>query len=249
MLDRIDIQQLFEAGVHFGHRTKRWNPKMAKYIYGKKHGVHIIDLTQTIECLRQSCSIIVKNIEAGKSILFIGTKRQAKDVIEEEAGRCGATYVSERWLGGLLTNFQTVSQRIARMKEIERMRDDGRQKLLSRKEVIDMEREYHKLTKVFKGVRDLDQLPGVVYVVDVNKEMTAVREARRLQIPIVAITDTNADPELIDYPIPGNDDSLRSISLITKIMADAVIEGKKGFEETTEAGTTEKEEPDGNGKG
>ncbi len=242
MIDRIEPQQLFEAGVHFGHRTKRWNPKMAKYIYGKKQGVHIIDLNQTIECLRQASSIIVKNIEDGKNILFVGTKKQAKDVIAEESLRCGALYVTERWLGGLLTNFLTVSTRIARMKEIERIKEEGRIKQLPPKEAIRLEREYIKLSKVFSGVKEMDRLPGIVYVVDVNKEITAVREARRLEIPIIAITDTNVDPDIIDYPIPGNDDSLRSISLITKIVADAVAEGRKGFEETPEGIQSEKEE-------
>ncbi len=214
---------------------------MAKYIYTKKQGIHIIDLDQTLECLRQACNIIIKNMEEGKGILFIGTKRQAKDIIEVEALRCGAAYVTERWLGGLLTNFQTIAQRIGRLKEIERMKDDGRLKLMSPKEAAQVEREYTKLIKVFKGVKDMDSLPGIIYVVDVNKEVTAVREASRLEIPVVAITDTNVDPETVNYPIPGNDDSLRSIELITKIVADAVIEGRKGFEETPEEVPSEKE--------
>ncbi len=245
LLDRIDIKKLFECGVHFGHRTKRWNPKMAKYIFGKKQGIHIIDLNQTVECLRQACAVIIKNMEKGKGILFVGTKKQAKDVIEEEAKRCGAAFVTERWLGGLLTNFQTISQRIARLKEIERMKEDGRINQLFPKEIISLEKEYNKLIKVFRGIKDMDSLPGVVYIVDVNKEINAVREAHRLEIPTIAITDSNVDPDLVDYPIPANDDSLRSIEIITKVIADAVLEGRKGFEEPPEEIGIEKESPHG----
>ncbi len=224
------MEELVNAGVHFGHRTRRWNPKMGKYIYGKRNGVHIIDLRQTQELLKRAYEAAVRVAEEGKGILFVGTKKQAKDVIKEEAGRGNIFYVTERWLGGLLTNFDVIIQRLHRLREFEQMKEDGRWQNLSKKEMARVEREYTKLAKYFAGIKDMDRLPGMVYIVDINKDMTALREALRVNIPVVAIVDTNVDPTDITYPIPANDDSIRSIALVTRIMTDAVIEGRKGFE-------------------
>lgn len=230
MQELINIEQLINAGCHFGHRTKRWNPKMAPYIYGKRNGVHIIDLRQTQQYLKRAYDATVRVAEQGKGILYVGTKKQAKDIIKEEAQRAGAFYVAERWLGGLLTNFNILNQRIARLREFEQMREDGRWSLLTKKESAKLEREYSKLLKYFEGLKNMDHLPGLLYIVDINKDVTAFREALRMNIPVVAIVDTNVDPTQVPYPIPANDDSIRSISLITRIISDAVIEGRKGFE-------------------
>jgi small subunit ribosomal protein S2 len=226
----VSIEKLVSAGVHFGHRTRRWNPKMRQYIYAKRNGVHIIDLRQTQEALRRAHEAIVRVAEQGKGILFVGTKKQAKDIIKEEAVRGNIFYVTERWLGGLLTNFNILIQRVQRLREFEQMKEDGRWNLLPKKELSRVDREYTKLNKYFGGIKDMDRLPGLVFIVDINKDETALREAQRVEIPIVAIVDTNVDPTGITYPIPANDDSIRSISLITKIITDAVVEGRKGFE-------------------
>lgn len=226
----ITIKDLLDAGVHFGHRSWKWNPKMKPYIFGKRNGVYIINLDKTLECLKRACDAVRKTCEMGNDILFVGTKQQAKPIIEEEAKRSNGFYITERWLGGLLTNFDIISTRIARMVSLERMIQEGRLSNLPKKEAINLEREYQKLTKNFIGVKEMDRLPGIVYIVDVTTEATALAEARRLRIPVVGLIDTNGDPELLDYPIPGNDDALRSIKLITSIIANAVLEGKKGFE-------------------
>ena len=229
-MEQLTFERLVSSGCHFGHRTKRWNPKMEKYIFGKRNGIHIIDLRQTQEALKRAYEATVHVAEEGKGILFIGTKKQAKDIIRDEATRANIFYVTERWLGGLLTNYDILSQRIARLREFEQMKEDGRWSMTSKKELARAEREYQKLHKYFEGIKDMDRLPGLVFIVDIHKDETALREALRVNIPVVAIVDTNVDPTDIEYPIPANDDSIRSISLITKIVANAVAEGRKGFE-------------------
>jgi small subunit ribosomal protein S2 len=203
---------------------------MSKYIFGKKNGVHIIDLRQTLESLKKAYEITVRIAEQGKGILYVGTKKQARDVIKEEALRAGAFYITERWLGGLLTNFNTIYTRVQRLRELEHMKDDGRWSMLPKKELVRYEREFTNLSKYFEGIKEMDRLPGLVFIVDVIKDTTAVKEAKKMGIPIIAIVDTNADPSDIDYPIPGNDDSLRAISLVTRVISNAILEGRKGFE-------------------
>ncbi|MBE0433333.1 30S ribosomal protein S2 [candidate division WOR-3 bacterium] len=229
-MEQITFERLVSSGCHFGHRTKRWNPKMAKYIFGKRNGIHIIDLQQTQEGLKRAYEAIVRVAEEGKGILFVGTKKQAKDIIKEEATKAHIFYVTERWLGGLLTNFNVLSQRILRLREFEQMKEDGRWTLASKKEQSRAEREYQKLHKYFEGIKEMDRLPGIVFLVDIKKDETALQEAIRVNIPVAAIVDTNVDPTSINYPIPANDDSIRSIALVTKTVANAVAEGRKGFE-------------------
>ncbi len=238
-MDLVTVEELIAAGVHFGHRTKRWNPKMQKFIFGKRNGVHIIDVRQTIEHLKRAYDAAVHIAEQGKGILYVGTKKQAKDIIKEEASRGSIFHVTERWLGGLLTNYEILSQRVNRLREFRQMKEDGRWAMLSKKELTQMERRFAKLVKYFNGVKDMDRLPGLVYIIDIKKDLTALREAKRKEIPVVAIVDTNVDPTEITYPIPANDDSIRSIALITRVLTDAVIEGRKGFE------TDEEKERDG----
>ncbi len=223
------VKQLLEAGVHFGHKTSRWNPKMAKYIFGQRCGIYIIDLEKTAKCLEEAREFLLDLASRGKGILFVGTKKQAQDIIQQEADRCSMYYVNVRWLGGLLTNFSTIKKSIGRLKEIERMREDGTFKLLTKKEVASLEKEAALFKKNLSGIVQMENLPGAVVIVDTNKEITAVRETRRLKIPIVAIVDTNSDPDVVDYPIPGNDDAIKSIRLIISLLADAVIEGRKRF--------------------
>lgn len=229
-MEEITFERLVSAGCHFGHRTKRWNPKMAKYIFGKRNGIHIIDLRQTQEGLKRAYEAMVRVAEEGKGILFVGTKKQAKDIIKEEAAQAHIFYVTERWLGGLLTNYNVLSQRILRLREFEQMKEDGRWALASKKEQSRAEREYQKLHKYFEGIKEMDRLPGMVFLVDIKKDETALQEALRVNIPVAAIVDTNVDPTSINYPIPANDDSIRSIALIAKTIANAVAEGRKGFE-------------------
>ena len=226
----LTVKDLLEAGVHFGHRARRWNPKMKPYIFGKKNGIYIIDLEKTLDKIRNAYQVVRNVTEAGKDALFVGAKQQARPIIEEEANRCSAFYVTERWLGGLLTNFDVVSTRILRLVEMERMIAEGRLNNMTKKEIANFERERQRLAKIFSGVKEMDRVPGVVFIVDVVREATALAEARRVKIPVVGFIDTNGDPDLVDYPIPGNDDAMRSIKLITHMVADAVIEGKKGFE-------------------
>ncbi|MCS7249373.1 MAG: 30S ribosomal protein S2 [candidate division WOR-3 bacterium] len=227
----LTVKELLEAGVHFGHLSKRWNPKMAPYIYGKKNGVYIINVEKTLERLKIACEAVRKVAEKGEDVLFIGRKQQAKPIIEEEANRCKALYVNERWVGGLLTNFSVISSRIARYLELEKMFQEKDFKNLGNKEIRKLEREFIKLEKVYKGLREMERLPGIIYIVDVQMERTPISEARRVGIPIVALVDTDGDPTLVDYPIPGNDDAMRSIKLITSKIADAIIEGRKIFEQ------------------
>lgn len=226
----ITIKQLLEAGVHFGHRSRRWNPKMKPFIFGKRQGIYVIDLEKSLERIRLAYQFVRETAESGKEVLFVGTKQQAKLIIKEEAERCGAPYVNERWVGGLLTNFDQVSGSIARLSELERMKADGRFATHTKKEQSLLDKEYGKLLKIFGGVREVDRLPGAMFVVDVVREATPVAEARRVAMPVVALVDTNGDPELASYPIPGNDDAMRSIKLVASYIANAVMEGKKGFE-------------------
>ena len=224
----VSMKQLLEAGVHFGHQTRRWNPKMAKYIFTERNGIYIIDLQKTVKKLDEAYSFVRATATAGGSILFVGTKKQAQDSVREEATRCGMHYVNARWLGGMLTNFRTIRRRIDRMEQINKMREDGTFDMLPKKEVAKLELELEKLEKFLGGVKTMDKLPAAMFIVDPRKERIAVAEARKLNIPIVAIVDTNCDPDEIDYVIPGNDDAIRAVKLIAGAMADAVLEGRQG---------------------
>jgi small subunit ribosomal protein S2 len=226
----VTIQNLLEAGTHFGHLTRRWNPKMKSYIFMERNGIHIIDLKKSMECLQQAYEALVQIVRSGDKVLFVGTKKQAKDIIKAEADRGHMFYVNERWLGGMLTNFSTIKKSIKRLKNIEKMSTDGTYDKITKKEILSLEREREKLEKVLGGIREMTRLPGAMFVVDTRKEAIAVAEAARLNIPIFAIVDTNVDPDLIDYPIPGNDDAFRSITVITHAMADAVLEGLSGLQ-------------------
>ncbi len=224
------MKELLEAGVHFGHRTRKWNPKMRPFIYTERKGIHIIDLAKTIEYLERAYLFVRERAAAGDEILFVGTKKQVQATIEEEAKRCGAHWVNRRWLGGTLTNFETIRKRVLYMVELERNFEEGKYDKLPLKERLKLQRELEKLRRSLGGLREMTKLPGVVYVVDPTVEVHAVREANILGIPVVAICDTNCDPDLIDYPIPGNDDAIRSTRLITSKIADAVIEGREGLQ-------------------
>lgn len=242
----VNMKQLLESGVHFGHQTRRWNPKMEQYIFTERNGIYIIDLQQTVRFIDKAYDFVKEQAAEGKEILFVGTKRQAQETIKTEAERCGMPYVNERWLGGMLTNYQTIKKRIDRLNELEEMEEDGTFEVLPKKEVIELEREHDKLEKFLGGIRDMDGLPDVVYITDPRKESIAVSEARKLDIPIVSIVDSNCDPDLIDYVIPGNDDAIRAVKLISSVIADAVLEGKQGEQskenEQSEEAQTEKEE-------
>ena len=239
----ISMKQLLEAGVHFGHQTRRWNPKMAPYIFTERNGIYIIDLQKTVKKIDEAYDFMRSVGESGKPILFVGTKKQAQQAIEDEATRCGQYYVSERWLGGMLTNHKTIAKRIQRLNDIRRMEEDGTFEKLAKKEVIKLMGEMAKLEKYLGGVKDMKRLPGALFVIDPRKEHNAIAEARKLHIPIVAIVDTNCDPDEVDYVIPGNDDAIRAIRLISQTMANAVLEGRQGEDaETVEAAETAKEE-------
>ena len=229
----VSMKQLLEAGVHFGHQTRRWNPKMSKYIFTERNGIYIIDLQKTVKKADEAYAFMRSVAEEGKSVLFVGTKKQAQEAIKDEALKADMYFVNERWLGGMLTNFQTIQTRIARLKELETMEQDGTFDVLSKKEVLSLRKEMEKLEKYLGGIKDMKKLPGALFIVDPRKERIAVAEAHKLHIPIVAIIDTNCDPDEIDYPIPGNDDAIRAVKLITGRMADAVIEGRQG--QSTEA--------------
>ena len=223
----ITMKQLLEAGVHFGHQTKRWNPKMKPYIYGARNGIHIIDLQHSVKAFRRAFDFLVNTVAASKPVLFVGTKKQAQDVIREEAARCNQFFVTNRWLGGTLTNFHTVKGSIERLQLIEKMSTDGTFERMTKKEVIRMTREREKLEKAPGGIKNMGELPGAVFIIDMVKEHIAVSEARKLEIPIVATVDTNCDPDVIDYAIPGNDDAIRSIRLFASRVADACVLGQK----------------------
>lgn len=225
-MPRIELTELLAAGCHFGHLSRRWNPKMKPYIFMERNGIHIIDLKKTQEMLEAAANAISDIVAEGKKVLFVGTKKQAKEVVESEAKRCGSDYVTERWLGGMLTNFTTIRKSVKRLNNIEKMETDGTFDKLTKKEVLRLTREREKLQKVLNGVVEMTRLPGAVYIVDIKKEAIAVKEAFRLGIPVVAIVDTNCDPDMVTYPIPANDDAIRSIQVITKVITDAVIEGK-----------------------
>jgi small subunit ribosomal protein S2 len=235
MSDGLSIKGLLEAGAHFGHQTRRWNPKMRPYIFIERNGIHIIDLQKTLACGQRAYAAIKASVERGDPVLFVGTKKQAKAVVTEAAERCGQHYVTERWLGGMLTNFQTIRKSLARYKELKRLSEEGMEQL-SKKERGRMQKELGKLEKVLLGIANLDRLPGMVYVIDTKKEEIAVKEARKLGIPIVGVVDSNSDPDMIDYPIPGNDDAIRAIRLFTDLVANAVLEGRERSLEGREAG-------------
>jgi small subunit ribosomal protein S2 len=223
------IKQLLESGVHFGHQTKRWNPKMKKFIFGERSGIYIIDLEKTEECLNKARDFLLDITSKGEFVLLVGTKKQAQEVVRQEALRCGMYFVTERWPGGLLTNMATVKKSINRLKEIEKMKEDGTFEKLTKKEVARLEKELGKLNKNFSGIVQMERMPKAMFVVDTKKEETAVREARRLGIPIIALIDTNSNPDLVQYPIPGNDDATKSIQIISTFIADSIIEGRKRF--------------------
>jgi small subunit ribosomal protein S2 len=224
---KVSMKQLLEAGVHFGHQTKRWNPKMKPYIFGARNGIYIIDLQRTVRYFRTAYDFIKDVAESGENILFVGTKKQAQEAIREEAVRAGQFYVNNRWLGGMLTNFATIKGSIDRLKKIEAMAEDGTFELLTKKEVLQLERERIKLERSLGGIKGMNKLPGAMFVIDPKKEAIAVKEARKLGIPVVAVVDTNCDPDEIDYIIPGNDDAIRAIRLFVSTMADACLEGKQ----------------------
>lgn len=231
----ISMKQLLEAGVHFGHQTRRWNPKMAEYIFAERNGIYIIDLQKTVKKVDEAYFSVCDAIADGGEILFVGTKKQAQESIKEEAERCGMYYVNQRWLGGMLTNFETIKTRIARLKELEKMQEDGTFEVLPKKEVAVLLHEKEKLDRNLGGIKEMKKVPDVMFVVDPRKERIAIQEAHTLGIPIVAIVDTNCDPEEIDYVIPGNDDAIRAVKLIASKMADAVIESRQGEQNTVEA--------------
>ncbi len=220
----VSIQQLLMAGAHFGHLTRRWNPKMKKYIFGSNHGIHIIDLKKTQACIDASCKAVQEIVKSGEKVLFVGTKKQAKDIIRHEATRVNMPYVCERWLGGMLTNFATIRKSLKTLQNYEKMATDGTYEKISKKERLMIDKDRGKLEKALGGIREMKKLPGAVFIVDIKKEHIAVSEARKLNIPIIAIVDTNVDPEIIDYPIPANDDAFKSIGLITRALTDAIEE-------------------------
>ena len=230
----VAMKQLLEAGVHFGHQTRRWNPKMAEYIFTERNGIYIIDLQKTVKKIEEAYNFVREVTENGGEILFVGTKKQAQDSIREEAGRVGMHYVNARWLGGMLTNFKTIKKRIDRLYQLKKMEEDGTFELLPKKEVLKLHGEMEKLEKYLGGIKEMKKLPGAMFVVDPKKERIAICEARRLNIPVVAIVDTNCDPDEVDYVIPGNDDAIRAVKLITFTMANAVLEGRQGEQNTPE---------------
>ncbi|MBK7228284.1 MAG: 30S ribosomal protein S2 [Ignavibacteriales bacterium] len=240
-MNKVDLTQLIEAGAHFGHLTRRWNPKMKSYIFMEKNGIHIIDLKKTQKHLTESAEELSKLVADGRKVLFVGTKKQAKSVIETEARRCGQNWVSERWLGGMLTNFTTIRKSVKRLSNIEKQETDGTFEKITKKERLFLTREKDKLKKVLEGVETMGKLPGALFIVDIKKESIAVQEAHRLNIPVFAIVDTNCDPDEVDYLIPANDDAVKTVEIITKYMADSVIEGDSKLKEKKAEEVAEKE--------
>ncbi|MBR0293618.1 MAG: 30S ribosomal protein S2 [Acidaminococcaceae bacterium] len=234
----ISMKQLLEAGVHFGHQTRRWNPKMAKYIFTERNGIYIIDLQKTVKKVDEAYNFIRETAQNGGSILFVGTKKQAQEAMREEAVRCNQYYVNERWLGGTMTNFKTIQKRVARLRQLEKMEEDGTFEVLPKKEVLGLRHEMEKLNRNLGGIKEMKKLPAALFVVDPRKEHIAVLEARKLNIPIVATVDTNCDPDEVDYVIPANDDAIRAVHLLASKMADAVLEGRQG-QQTAEAEATD----------
>ena len=223
----VTMKELLEAGVHFGHQTKRWNPKMKEFIFGQRNGIYIVDLQKTIKSFKEALQFVRTVAESGKDILFVGTKKQAQDIVRDYAAKCEASFVNQRWLGGLLTNFGVVRGSVEKLKELEEMKEDGRWELLSKKEQSKLEKVYKKLSKNLGGIKNMLQLPGAMFVIDSSKEVIALAEAKKMRIPIVAVVDTNGDPDNIEYPIPGNDDAVRAIELFASKVAESIIEGKK----------------------
>ena len=242
----VAMKQLLEAGVHFGHQTRRWDPKMAEYIFQARNGIHIIDLQKTSKKLDEAYAFLKEQAEEGKTVLFVGTKKQAQECVKEAAEKCGMYYVDQRWLGGMLTNFDTIRARVQRLKDLEKMQEDGTFDVLPKKEVILLKKEMNKLEKNLGGIKEMDKLPGVIFLVDPKKERIAVLEAKKLNIPIIGLVDTNCNPEEVDYAIPGNDDAIRAVKLIADVMANAVIEGKQGesFEVSEEEQSSDEEVTD-----
>lgn len=247
-MPNVTMKQLLEAGVHFGHQTRRWNPKMKPYIFADKNGIYIIDLQKTVRLMKRAYQFVRDTVGEGKNVLFVGTKRQAQEAIQEEATRCSMPYVNHRWLGGTMTNFQTIRKGIERLKELEAMTEEGRLREYPKKEALKLEKERDKLRKNLGGIKEMGELPGVVFVVDSRKEYIAVREARKLGIPVVGIVDTNCDPDEIDYIIPGNDDAIRAIRLFTSLMADACLEGLGLREEALQGVQASDAEPPAEGE-
>jgi len=243
-LTPIAVKDLLEAGVHFGHQTKRWNPKMKEFIFGERNGIYIIDLGKTAKLFREAEQFVGRLASEGRTVLFVGTKRQAQDAIAEEAQRCGMYYVNQRWLGGLLTNFTTIQRSLGRLRDLEAMSTDGRYESLSKKEIARLEKEKRKLQKNLDGIRHMSRLPDALFVVDTRNEQIAVDEARKLKIPVIGIVDTNCDPDQVDFPVPGNDDALRAIRLFASRMAESVLEGR-AFRESEQAETPEAVEAPG----
>ena len=238
MTSIISMKQLLEAGVHFGHQTRRWNPKMAKYIFTERNGIYIIDLQKTVKKVDEAYNFIRETAQNGGSILFVGTKKQAQEAMREEAVRCNQYYVNERWLGGMMTNFKTIQKRVTRLRQLEKMEEDGTFDVLPKKEVLGLRHEMEKLNRNLGGIKEMKKLPAALFVVDPRKEHIAVLEARKLNIPIVATVDTNCDPDEVDYVIPANDDAIRAVRLLASKMADAVLEGRQG-QQTAEAETAD----------
>ena len=224
----VAMKQLLEAGVHFGHQTRRWDPKMAEYIFQARNGIHIIDLQKTSKKIDEAYSFLKEQAEEGKTVLFVGTKKQAQECVKEAAEKSGMYYVDQRWLGGMLTNFETIKAREQRLKDLERMQEDGTFGVLPKKEVILLKKEMEKLEKNLGGIKEMEEIPGVIFLVDPKKEHIAILEAKKLGIPVIGLVDTNCNPEEVDYAIPGNDDAIRAVKLITDVMANAIIEGKQG---------------------
>ena len=224
----VAMKQLLEAGVHFGHQTRRWDPKMAEYIFQARNGIHIIDLQKTSKKIDEAYAFLKEQVEEGKTVLFVGTKKQAQECVKEAAEKSGMYYVDQRWLGGMLTNFDTIRTRVQRLKDLEKMQEDGTFEVLPKKEVILLKKEMEKLERNLGGIKDMEEIPGVIFLVDPKKEHIAVLEAKKLGIPVIGLVDTNCNPEEVDYAIPGNDDAIRAVKLITDVMANAIIEGKQG---------------------
>ena len=241
MANVISMKQLLEAGVHFGHQTRRWNPKMAEYIFTERNGIYIIDLQKTVKKVEEAYYFVRDIAASGEDILFVGTKKQAQDSIKEEAERDGMYYVNARWLGGMLTNFKTIQKRIERLAQINQMEEDGTFDMLPKKEVIKLKAQRDKLEKYLGGIKDMKKLPGAMFIVDPRKEKIAIAEAKKLNIPVVAIVDTNCDPDEVDYVIPGNDDAIRAVKLIASTMANAIIEGRQGEDALADAETAEED--------
>ena len=230
----VAMKQLLEAGVHFGHQTRRWDPKMAEYIFQARNGIHIIDLQKTSKKIDEAYAFLKEQVEEGKTVLFVGTKKQAQECVKEAAEKSGMYYVDQRWLGGMLTNFDTIRTRVQRLKDLEKMQEDGTFEVLPKKEVILLKKEMEKLERNLGGIKDMEEIPGVIFLVDPKKEHIAVLEAKKLGIPVIGLVDTNCNPEEVDYAIPGNDDAIRAVKLITDVMANAIIEGKQGESFETE---------------